>query len=309
MNILEVKDVSKSYGSFHALRNVSLDIPDGCIFGLLGPNGAGKTTLIRIINQIMAPDSGSIVFRGNPLRRDHIRDIGYLPEERGLYKKMKVGEQAIYLAMLKGMDRKTAVKELREWFGKFELTPWWDKKIEDLSKGMAQKVQFITTIIHKPRLLILDEPFSGFDPINAELVKDEILKMRNEGVTIVLSTHNMSSVEQICERIALLNHSEKILEGTVTELRKAFFTHTYSLQVSSFNAGCIDKDSWKEKFDLQALQESDGRHRLRVQIRNGHSLNELVSSILPHGELHEVAEEIPTMHDIFIQQVKGSNHG
>ena len=218
-NILTIDSVSKHYGNFTALNDVSIKIPEGSIFGLLGPNGAGKTTLIRIINQITRPDSGRVLFNDIELNPDNIKDIGYLPEERGLYPKMKIGEQAIYLAQLKGMDRSTAKSELAKWFEKFEITDWWNKKVTELSKGMAQKVQFIVTVLHKPKLLIFDEPFSGFDPINANLIKDEILNLRKQGATVIFSTHRMESVEELCEDIALINKSNKILDGNLDDIK------------------------------------------------------------------------------------------
>ena len=224
---LEAQDIVKCYANHKALDGVSIKVPQGKVFGLLGPNGAGKTTLIRIINRITAPDSGKVYFNGHLSQPDDIYNIGYLPEERGLYKKMKVGEQAIYLAQLKGLDKREATKRLKEWFDKFEITQWWDKKLEELSKGMQQKVQFVITVLHKPQLLIFDEPFSGFDPVNAELLKREILELKNQGHTIIFSTHNMSSVEEICDNIALINHSHVVLQGEVNEVRSQFKTNTY----------------------------------------------------------------------------------
>ena len=229
MNILETKEVSKSYSSHKVLDKVSIRIKEGEIFGLLGPNGAGKTTLIRMINQITAPDEGEILFFGNKLKREDIKNIGYLPEERGLYKKMKVGEQAIYLAELKGLSKKEAKKRLEYWFERFEIGDWWNKRIEELSKGMAQKIQFITTILHEPKLLIFDEPFSGFDPLNANLLKNEILNLREKGATIIFSTHNMESVEEICDSIALINKSKKILEGNVYEIKEKFKKNIFEI--------------------------------------------------------------------------------
>ncbi|MBK7817255.1 MAG: ATP-binding cassette domain-containing protein [Sphingobacteriaceae bacterium] len=226
-HILNIKDVSKNYSSNKALNNVSIDIPRQSIFGLLGPNGAGKTSLIRIINQITGPDTGGIIFNGEKLSQKHIEKIGYLPEERGLYKKMAVGEQTLYLARLKGLSKEEAKKRLLYWFEKFEMQGWWKKKIEELSKGMQQKVQFIVTVLHEPELLILDEPFSGFDPINAQLIKNEILELRKKGSTVIFSTHNMGSVEELCDNIALINKAEKILDGSVKEIRKTFRTNTY----------------------------------------------------------------------------------
>ena len=222
MNIIEVENVTKTFDKHVALDKVSLSIPEGVIFGLLGPNGAGKTTLIRILNQITFPDSGTVYFKGRPLEADDVRQIGYLPEERGLYKKMKAGEQAMYLARLKGLDRDTAFKRLREKFQQYDILDWWNRPVEELSKGMQQKMQFITTILHKPSFIILDEPFSGFDPINSNLLKEEILQLKKEGATIILSTHNMASVEEICDDIALINKAQKILEGNIYEVKNRF---------------------------------------------------------------------------------------
>ncbi|WP_303030979.1 ABC transporter ATP-binding protein [uncultured Duncaniella sp.] len=229
MDILQVENVSKSYSSHLALDNVSVNVPEGKVYGLLGPNGAGKTTLIRIINHITAPDSGQVLFNGHRLTQADVEHIGYLPEERGLYKKMKVGEQAVFFARLKGLSKQDAVRELRRWFEKFDILSWWDKKVEELSKGMAQKVQFIITVLHRPQLLIFDEPFSGFDPINAALLKEEILKLKDEGSTVIFSTHNMSSVEEICDNITLINKSRNILSGNVEEIRRQYFGNRYDL--------------------------------------------------------------------------------
>jgi len=234
-NILTVENVSKNYGSFTALNNISISVPEGSVFGLLGPNGAGKTSLIRIINQITLPDSGTIYLDGEKLQPHHIQNIGYLPEERGLYKSMKVGEQALYLAQLKGMSKSEAKKKLHYWFEKFEITDWWNKKIQELSKGMAQKVQFIVTVLHTPKLLIFDEPFSGFDPINANLIKDEILKLRDEGASIIFSTHRMESVEELCDYIALIDKSNKILDGKLNDIKQEFRTNQFEVGLISEN--------------------------------------------------------------------------
>jgi len=228
-NLLSIDSVSKYFGDYQALNSVSVDIPKGSIFGLLGPNGAGKTTLIRIINQISIPDTGKVLFDGETLSQKHIINIGYLPEERGLYKSMKVGEQALYLAQLKGMSRVDAKKQLKYWFDKFEIGEWWDKKIVELSKGMAQKVQFIVTVLHKPSLLIFDEPFSGFDPINANIIKDEILKLRNDGSTVIFSTHRMESVEELCDHIALIHKSNKVLDGNLNDIKRQYKTNTFEV--------------------------------------------------------------------------------
>ena len=241
-NILSIDSVSKHYGNFTALNNVSVNIREGSIFGLLGPNGAGKTTLIRVINQITYPDSGKVLFNNSPLELKHIRDIGYLPEERGLYPKMKIGEQAVYLAQLKGLDSSTAKSELNKWFEKFQINNWWDKKVTELSKGMAQKIQFIVTVLHKPKLLIFDEPFSGFDPINANLIKDEILQLRENGATIIFSTHRMESVEELCEDIALINKSNKILDGKLDDIKRRFKSNTFEVGVDSTNPDILNKE-------------------------------------------------------------------
>ncbi len=241
MDILRVENVDKSYSSHKALDDVSLSVPEGKVYGLLGPNGAGKTTLIRIINHITAPDSGRILFDGHQLTQDDVDNIGYLPEERGLYKKMKVGEQAVFFARLKGLSKADATRSLRRWFEKFDILDWWDKKVEELSKGMAQKVQFIVTVLHRPKLLIFDEPFSGFDPINANLLKDEILKLKDEGSTIIFSTHNMSSVEEICDNITLINKSRNILSSDVAELRHRFFADRYDLTFRGDSRALMEK--------------------------------------------------------------------
>ena len=255
MSILQTTDVIKDFQGHRALNKVSIDVPEGSIFGLLGPNGAGKTTLIRIINQITAPDSGSVIFNGRPMKREDVHQIGYLPEERGLYKKMKLGEQATYLAQLKGMQTSEATRLLKEWFDKFDLLPWWNKKVEELSKGMAQKVQFITTILHKPKLLIFDEPFSGFDPINVNLLKKEILKLREEGSTIIFSTHNMASVEELCDYITLINKSETILDGEINQVRNAYKANIFRVEFEG---------------DRHALTSAlDGRYRLLDAPVNG----------------------------------------
>ncbi len=231
-NLLEVHSVSKKFGDFTALNNVSIAVPKGSIFGLLGPNGAGKTTLIRIVNQITMPDTGQVLLDGETLKNHHIKDIGYLPEERGLYKSMKVGEQALYLAQLKGMDKAEAKKRLKMWFDRLEIGDWWNKKIQELSKGMAQKIQFVVTVLHQPKLLIFDEPFSGFDPINANLIKDEILRLRDEGATVIFSTHRMESVEELCDHIALLNKSNKILDGNLMDVKRQYKTNTFEIGIN-----------------------------------------------------------------------------
>lgn len=303
--LLEANHIVKQYANHKALNDVTVHFPEGCVFGLLGPNGAGKTTLIRIITQITAPDTGTLLFRGKPLSRNHIYDIGYLPEERGLYKKMKVGEQAMYLAQLKGLSSKDAKTRLHHWFKKFEITGWWDKKVEELSKGMAQKIQFITTVVHEPKFMILDEPFSGFDPINAELLKHEILEMRKNGVTIVLSTHNMGSVEEICDNIALINKSNKLLDGKVSEIRRAYSTNTFELKYRGTEENL--RNAINGSFNLLSNEEQANGLSARISIGNDNNLNSLLNKVLPHVELTGVTELIPTMNDIFIKVVKANN--
>lgn len=294
---LEVENVVKQYDGHLALDQVSLTVPENTIYGLLGPNGAGKTTLIRIINCITAPDSGLVRLNGELLTAKHIAHIGYLPEERGLYKKMKVGEQALYLAQLKGMSKRDAKQELQLWFEKFDILAWWDKKVEELSKGMAQKVQFITTVLHKPSLLIFDEPFSGFDPVNAELLKQEILHLRNNGATVIFSTHNMQSVEELCENISLVNKSKIVLQGNVTTIRASHATNTYlirSKQVlqTSTNFEILEQRSLNQGFEAVVRKQS-------VQTNN-----ELITAVLNQVELISFEEILPSMNDIFIKTVQ-----
>lgn len=299
--ILETDSITKRYAGHTALEGVSIQVPKQSVFGLLGPNGAGKTSLIRIINQITGPDEGRIIFDGKPQSPENISRIGYLPEERGLYKKMKIGEQAIYLAQLKGLSKNDAKKKLKKWFEKFEIDAWWDKKVEELSKGMAQKVQFITTVLHEPDLLILDEPFSGFDPINTNLVKKEILKLRDEGATIILSTHNMGSVEEICDNIALINKSKKVLDGSVKDVRNSHRDQTYSI---TFTGDLISFSTalWTD-FELLEKKTEDKVHTCTIKINEGRKLNDLLQAVIPVGQVMEVHEVIPSMNDIFIQAV------
>jgi ABC-2 type transport system ATP-binding protein len=301
MDILVVRDVTKKYAQQTALNRVSITVPERSIYGLLGPNGAGKTSLIRIINMITAPDEGSIMLNGEKLKANHQEIIGYLPEERGLYKKMKVGEQALYLAQLKGVPKKEAVHKLNEWFERFEMTGWWNRKVEELSKGMQQKVQFVITVIHEPKLLIFDEPFSGFDPINASIVRDEILRLRENGATVIFSTHNMASVEELCDNIALINLSNKILEGRVKDIRDEYKSNTWEVSLTGFN-GKLDNIINKEYSIASVKQEGE---QLKAVIKlNGHnSPNQLLQSLLPHGTIHSLNEILPTMNDIFIQRV------
>jgi ABC-2 type transport system ATP-binding protein len=303
MNIFSANQVVKRYANHTALNGVSIDVPQGSVFGLLGPNGAGKTSLIRIINQITAPDEGELFFKGEKLQPKHIERIGYLPEERGLYKKMQLGEQALYLAQLKGLSEHDAKIKLKYWFEKFEIQSWWKKKIEDLSKGMQQKVQFIISILHEPELLILDEPFSGFDPINANLIKNEILELKKKGTSIILSTHNMGSVEELCDFIALINQSEKVLDGQVKELRKKYSINVYDVEFKG-NMLLFTNSMWGG-FQLLSHKEADGIIKARVKLINGNTPNTLLKYILEHVELISLNEVVPSMNDIFISSVTG----
>ena len=303
-NFLEARDIVKRYAKHTALDGVSINVRRGRVFGLLGPNGAGKTTLIRIINRITMADSGSVTFDGHPLAADDIYNIGYLPEERGLYKKMKVGEQAIYLARLKGLDRRTAVERLRRWFDKFDINPWWDKKVEELSKGMQQKVQFVTTVLHEPQLLIFDEPFSGFDPVNTELLKREILALKEKGHTIVFSTHNMSSVEEICDDFALINHSRVVLDGTVADVRRQFRTGIYDLSTSSDHIltplNCVEVLS-------SSKREHSTQYRLR-KTDDSMTNSQLLTHIASQVEIESFQEQIPSMNEIFLKVVDNNTN-
>ena len=299
---LETHNVIKRYANHTALNGVSINVPEGKVFGLLGPNGAGKTTLIRIINRITAPDSGEVFFNGHISQPEDIYNIGYLPEERGLYKKMKVGEQAIYLAQLKGLSKKEAAKRLKIWFEKFEITQWWDKKLEELSKGMQQKVQFIITVLHKPQLLIFDEPFSGFDPVNTELLKKEILELKEQGHTIIFSTHNMSSVEEICDNIALINHSEVVLQGEVSDVRAKFRTNTYRITLPSHNQ--ITDNSF---FRIKTYEEKYNNRIYTIEKNNDITNSELLKSIVENNEVISFDECLPSMNEIFIKTVEESN--
>jgi ABC-2 type transport system ATP-binding protein len=305
MNIIELKNVTKRYSNHLALDDVSIEIPKQAVFGLLGPNGAGKTSLIRMITRITAPDSGSILFNGNPLTKGDMYKMGYLPEERGLYKKMQVGEQAMYLARLKGLSRAEATKRLKYWFEKFDIQPWWNKKVEELSKGMAQKVQFITTILHEPSFIILDEPFSGFDPINAELIKNELLELQQKGATIVLSTHRMESVEELCSHIALINNAKAILKGSVREIKSRFSTRTFELIFTgSFN---LNVPEFAGRIVLKSMTEDiDGRSHAIVKLAEGMTTNDLLLASITRCNIHGLKEIVPGMNDIFIQQVGAS---
>ena len=304
MDILQVENVSKAYASHLALNDVSLNVPEGQVYGLLGPNGAGKTTLIRIINHITAPDSGRVLFDGHQLTQDDVHHIGYLPEERGLYKKMKVGEQAVFFARLKGLSKQDAVHELRRWFEKFDILSWWDKKVEELSKGMAQKVQFIITVLHRPKLLIFDEPFSGFDPINAALLKEEILKLKDEGSTVIFSTHNMASVEEICDNITLINNSRNILSGNVEELRRRYFGNRYDLTFTG-DARSLMEHLQPIAGEFAMLDpDAQGRQRLNFHINADASLRDAITIANDSVAIAGLNESIASMNDIFIRAVK-----
>ncbi|RHK93661.1 ATP-binding cassette domain-containing protein [Phocaeicola plebeius] len=299
-SFLETRQVIKRYANHTALDGVSITVPEGQVFGLLGPNGAGKTTLIRIINRITAPDAGEVWFDGRLSRPEDIYSIGYLPEERGLYKKMKVGEQAIYLAQLKGLSRQEAKKRLTDWFERFEIMPWWNKKLEELSKGMQQKVQFVITVLHRPRLLIFDEPFSGFDPVNAELLKREILKLKDKGHTIIFSTHNMASVEEICDHIALINHSKVVLQGAVTDIRSRYKSNQYELTMQSSKP--LQNSDAFEIVSSEVQDEQTVNYKLRKLTSISNS--ELLSLVGAQGEICKFTECIPSMNDIFIRTVE-----
>ena len=299
--MLEIKDIVKRYSNHLALDNVSVSVRKGIVFGLLGPNGAGKTTLLRIINGITAPDSGSLSFNGEKMQRGDMTKIGYLPEERGLYKKMKVGEQAMYLAQLKGLSSKVAYSRLNVLFEKFEIQHWWNKKIEELSKGMAQKIQFIVTIVHEPELLIFDEPFSGFDPINTQVLKSEVLALKNKGTTVILSTHDMASVEELCDDIALINKSKCVLKGNIDEIRRGYGSNVYKV---AFRGSASDVEPLSEEYEL--IEKSEERHDLvemKLRAENG---NKLLAELLPKVQIVEFKESIPTMNDIFISTVKSN---
>lgn len=300
MALIECKNVCKNFGTKVALDNVSLDVPEGKIYGLLGPNGAGKTTMIRIINRITIPNSGEVLFNGRPITQRDVEKIGYLPEERGLYRKMEVGDQAMYLAQLKGMSEKDARAELKKWFVKFGIQDWWKKKVEELSKGMAQKVQFITTVVHKPSLMILDEPFSGFDPVNAELIRKEILELKEQGATIILSTHNMESVEELCDNIALINKSHLVLSGGVDEIRRQYGNNHVELIYSGGNALAPVEGL----FSVISDADDNGRHTAVLSLDYEGLGNEVLTAVIGQGLLvNSFKELLPRMNDIFIKLV------
>ncbi|WP_149275156.1 ABC transporter ATP-binding protein [Pareuzebyella sediminis] len=307
-HILVTKEVTKHYGKHTALNKVSLEIPKNSIYGLLGPNGAGKTTLIRIINQITFPDDGEVIFDGESLKQKHIAHIGYLPEERGLYKSMKVGEQALYLAQLKGMTKAEAKKRLKFWFERLEIGDWWNKKIQELSKGMAQKIQFIVTVLHRPKLLIFDEPFSGFDPINANIIKDEILQLKEQGTSIIFSTHRMESVEELCEYIALIHQSEKILDGRLSDIKKAYKNNVFKIGLETRNADILLKEL-ADKFEIASstYDGGEGQLDLTIKLPSSDSKN-ILSYLSTKGNINNFVETIPSANDIFIKTIqnKGS---
>jgi ABC-2 type transport system ATP-binding protein len=300
MGLIKCTDVCKSFGEKIALDHVSVEIPKGKIFGLLGPNGAGKTTLIRIINRITIPNSGEVTFNGRPITQDDVEKIGYLPEERGLYRKMKVGEQAMYFAQLKGMSAREAAVELKKWFVRFGIESWWNKKVEELSKGMAQKVQFITTVVHKPSLLILDEPFSGFDPVNAQIIREEILRLKDEGATIILSTHNMESVEELCDNIALINKSHVVITGGVDEIRRKYGNNNVELIYTSDEA----VQSVPGLYTVLSDNDDAGRHTAVLSLEAGSNGNAVLAELLSKGiTINSFKELVPRMNDIFIKLV------
>ena len=299
-NIIELSGINKYFLKHKALNNINLNIKQGSIFGLLGPNGAGKTTLIRIINQILQADSGTVKINGEFLKYDHIYSIGYLPEERGLYKKMKVGEQAIYLAQLKGLSKKEAKEKINYWFEKFEIHSWWNKKIEDLSKGMAQKIQFITTILHEPKLLILDEPFSGLDPVNSQIIKEEILNLKNKKTSIILSTHNMNSVEEICDEAAIIHKSNKILEGKIHNLKEKYQGKEWLIKYKG-NQMSFTNAIWGGWKMIKHNSINEKIHLAVIELTNDFTINKFIKGIVDHVEIIEINKKLPTMNDVFIK--------
>ena len=303
-NIITAEHITKRFSAHTALDDVSLEIPQGSVYGLLGPNGAGKTTLIRIINRIILPDEGRILFNGQPITQQDIFRIGYLPEERGLYRKMKVGDQAVFLARLKGLSRYEALVRLKEWFVRFGIEEWWDKKVEDLSKGMAQKIQFIVTVLHSPKLLIFDEPFSGFDPINANLLKEEILRLRDEGATVIFSTHNMSSVEEICDHITLINKSRNILSGKVDDIRRSYGGNTFSVHYKGDEKRLVERLQGVCKV-LESESSPMGFSSLKIDIERNEDIRSVVALINDTVEMRQFVETMPSMNDIFIRAVNG----
>ncbi len=298
--MLSVKNIVKQYATHRALDQVSLEVERGKIFGLLGPNGAGKTSLIRIITQITAPDSGEVLFNGERLNSNHISQIGYLPEERGLYKKMEIGEQVLYLSKLKGLSTAEATKRIKFWFEKLEMASWWNKKVEDLSKGMQQKVQFVATVLHQPELIILDEPFSGFDPVNADIIKNEILDLNKNGATFIFSTHRMESVEELCDHIALIDRSKKILDGSVDEIKSTYRNNTYWIEYE----GDYNLHDLNQLFDILQTEQVKGKTLAKIKINPNITANEVLAKLIPYVSITKLNEVIPTMNDIFIEKVK-----
>jgi ABC-2 type transport system ATP-binding protein len=308
MEILKVENIVKQYAGHRALDDISISTQQGEIFGLLGPNGAGKTSLIRIINQITGPDEGRVLLNGQEITREDISKIGYLPEERGLYKKMKVGDQALYFARLKGMSKSEAKQKLKFWFDKFDIADWANKKVEELSKGMAQKIQFITTVLHEPKLLILDEPFSGFDPINTELIKQEILRLKENGTSIMLSTHNMNSVEEICDSIALINKSKLIVSGSLESVKKQYSSDTYAIQFKGVMMAFANA-LWTGYELLDKEQVDDNTAIAYIKMKNDNKVNDLLKAVIPSVEVQAIHKVIPSMNDIFIKAVSGEEGG
>ena len=302
--MLSIRNIVKQYANHRALDDVSIEIEHGKIFGLLGPNGAGKTSLIRIINQITAPDSGEVFINGEKLNPSHISKIGYLPEERGLYKKMEIGDQMLYLAQLKGMSKEDATRKIKFWFEKMEMQTWWNKKVEDLSKGMQQKVQFVATVVHEPELIILDEPFSGFDPVNAEIITQEILELNKNGATIIFSTHRMESVEKLCDHIALIHKSRKILDGGVQQIKNSYRNNSYKIE---YQSNGTDISLNEELFELTDQKETAEGKLVTVKIKDGKTSNDLLAYLIPKVHITQMTEVIPSINEIFIQKVTALN--
>jgi ABC-2 type transport system ATP-binding protein len=306
-NILEVEKVVKQYGDYTALNEISLSVPKGSIYGLLGPNGAGKTSLIRIINQITLPDSGNVFLDGEKLQPKHVQYIGYLPEERGLYKTMKVGEQCLYLAQMKGLSKAEAKIQLDYWFERLDIKGWWNKKIQELSKGMAQKIQFVVTVLHKPKLLIFDEPFSGFDPVNANLIKDEILALKENGATIIFSTHRMESVEELCDDIALIHKSNKLIEGKLDDVKRKYRSNTFEVGILTSNVEGLMYDL-TQKYQLAQTHFKSLNDELKLNIELGNTApNELLNMLTQRGQVTHFVEKIPSVNDIFIKTIQENN--
>ncbi|PST81771.1 ABC transporter ATP-binding protein [Pedobacter yulinensis] len=298
--MLSVQNIVKQYVAHRALDDVSLEVQKGKIFGLLGPNGAGKTSLIRIITQITAPDSGQVLLKGERLNTSHIGNIGYLPEERGLYKKMQIGEQILYLSKLKGLNTAEATRRIRFWFEKLDMVNWWDKKVEDLSKGMQQKVQFVATVLHSPELVILDEPFSGFDPVNADLIKNEILELNEQGTTFIFSTHRMESVEELCDDIALIHRSKKVLDGSVEAIRDRYKSNTYAVSYS----GAFDQALASGIFEVLQTEPARSATTMNIKISEGRTANDVLALLLNHVQVYSLNEVVPSMNEIFIEHVR-----